>query len=173
MAIEEVLLIGGAAGVGKSSVGWEVSALLTRASVAHWHLEGDVLDSAWPRPAGDPSGQALTMRALHALAEVFASEGYYRLVYVQTASVIESDLIAATLGGVQMTGCLLTATQATREERLHRRELGSELDRHLWSTRDVAQRLDREAPDWVKRVNAGERSVSQIAAEIVDAAAWA
>jgi hypothetical protein len=98
VAIEKVLLIGGAAGVGKSSVGWEVSASPTRASVAHWHLEGDVLDSAWPRPDGDPTGQALTMKTLRAMAKVFAGEGYRRLVYVQTASVIESDTEALTRG---------------------------------------------------------------------------
>jgi adenylylsulfate kinase-like enzyme len=76
VAIEQVLLIGGAAGVGKSSVGWEVSVQLNRLQVAHWHLEGDVLDAAWPRPEDDPDGKRMTVNTLRAMAGVFAGEGY-------------------------------------------------------------------------------------------------
>ena len=106
VAIEEVLLIGGPAGVGKSSVGWEVSVQLNRLAVAHWHLEGDALDAAWPRPADDQDGQRLTVNTLRAMASVFSSEGYRRCVYVQTASVIDSGLVTQALGKVHMTGVL-------------------------------------------------------------------
>jgi hypothetical protein len=74
VAIEEVLLIGRPAGVGKSIVGWEVSVQLNRLGVAHWHLEGDVLDAAWPRPADDQDGQRLTVNTLRAMASVVAGE---------------------------------------------------------------------------------------------------
>ena len=41
MARAEVLLIGGRAGVGKSTVGWEISDRLRHAEVAHALIEGD------------------------------------------------------------------------------------------------------------------------------------
>jgi ABC-type dipeptide/oligopeptide/nickel transport system ATPase subunit len=53
----EALLIGGRSGVGKSTVGWEVSAQLQDRSVAHCLIEGDFLDQAYPPPEGDPGPQ--------------------------------------------------------------------------------------------------------------------
>ena len=38
----EVLLIGGRSGVGKSTLGWEVSRQLQEAGAAHCHIEGDI-----------------------------------------------------------------------------------------------------------------------------------
>ena len=114
VAIEEVLLIGGSAGVGKSTVGWEVSVQLNRLQVAHWHLEGDVLDAAWPRPPDDQNGERMTVNTMRAMAGVFAAEGYTRCVHVQTASVIDSHLVTQALGSVRLLGVLLTASEATR-----------------------------------------------------------
>jgi hypothetical protein len=173
VAIEEILLLGGPAGVGKTSVGWEVSVQLSRKSVGHWHLEGDVLDSAWPRPADDQDGQRMTVNTLRAMAGVFAAEGYTRCVYVQTASVIDYHLVTTALGVVRMSGVLLTATESTRFHRLGGREIGTDLDRHLHSTRRMAERLEREAPDWVVRIPTDDRTVTAIACEVVEQSGWA
>jgi cytidylate kinase len=171
MAIDEVLLIGGPAGVGKSTDGWEVSVQLNRLMIAHWHLEGDVLDSAWPRPVDDQDGQRMTVNALRAMASVFADEGYTRCVYVQTASVIDSHLVTDALGEVRMTGVLLTATEATRLRRLTQREIGSDLERHLVSTRRMAERLD-QAAEWVVRVPTDDVSVTSIAEQVIAQSGW-
>lgn len=173
MAIEEVLLIGGAAGVGKSTVGWEVSAQLNRLQVAHWHLEGDVLDAAWPRPLDDLSGDRMTVNTMRAMAGVFADEGYTRCVYVQTASVIDSHLATQALGDVRLLGVLLTASDTTRMRRLTDREIGTDLDRHLESTRRMAERLAKESPPWVVRVATDGRGVPEIAAEVIEHSGWA
>ncbi len=61
------------------------------------------------------------------MAVVFADEGYTRLVYVQTASVVDQHLVTAALGDVRMQGVLLTATEKTRAARLTDREQGSDL----------------------------------------------
>lgn len=63
----------------------------------HWHLEGDVLDAAWPRPADDQDGRRMTVNNLRAMAGVFAAEGYTRCVYAQTSSVVDFGLV--TLAG--------------------------------------------------------------------------
>ncbi len=172
MAIEEVLLIGGAAGVGKSSVGWEVSVQLSRLAVAHWHLEGDVLDAAWPRPADDRDGHRMTVNTLRAMAGVFATEGFRRCVYVQTASVVDFGLVTQALGGVRLRGVLLIASDATREARLAQREIGSDLDRHLVSTRRMADHLERHAPEWIARLPTDDRTVTEIARAVIALSGW-
>jgi hypothetical protein len=173
MAIEEVLLIGGAAGVGKSSVGWEISTQLSRMAVAHWHLEGDVLDAAWPRPADDQDGRRMTVNSLHAMARVFAVEGYTRCVYVQTASVVDYSLVTQALGEVRLSGVLLTASEATRIARLSGREIGSDFDRHLVSSRHMADHLERKAPAWVTRLPTDGRTVTEVAQEAIALSGWA
>ena len=173
MAIEEVLLIGGAAGVGKSSVGWEISVQLSRSAVGHWHLEGDVLDAAWPRPADDRAGRRMTVNTLRAMAGVFAAEGYRRCVYAQTASVVDFELVTRALGEVRLHGVLLTASERTRMSRLSQREIGSELDRHLVSSRRMADYLQDHAPEWVTRVPTDDRTVTEIAREVIGLSGWA
>lgn len=173
VAISEVLLIGGAAGVGKTSVGWEVSAQLSRLRVAHWHLEGDVLDAAWPRPSDDRDGRRMTVNTLRAMATVFADEGFTRCIYVQTASVVDFDLVTKALGEVQLDGVLLSASEAIRVARLSSREIGTDLERHLQSTRRMARYLDMKAPSWIQRVPTDDRPVSAVAADVIERSGWA
>lgn len=59
-AAYEALLIGGRAGVGKTTVGWEVSAQLQVLRIAHCLIEGDNLDRAFPAPADDPARTKMT-----------------------------------------------------------------------------------------------------------------
>ena len=56
----EGLLIGGRAGVGKTTVGWEVSAQLRAAQIAHALVEGDNLDQVHPAPPDDPARTKIT-----------------------------------------------------------------------------------------------------------------
>jgi len=172
MAISEVLLIGGAAGVGKTSVGWEVSVQLSRLGVAHWHLEGDVLDAAWPRPVDDLDGDRLTVRAMRAMATVFADEGYERCVYVQTASVAGHHLVREALGDVAMTGVLLTATEPTRVGRLVGREIGTDLQRHIDDGATMAGWLEAQAPPWVRRLATDGETVPVLAGDVIDHSGW-
>ncbi|MYX23841.1 hypothetical protein GTY77_27890, partial [Streptomyces sp. SID8380] len=62
MTTYELLLIGGGAGVGKTSVGFEVSAVLRAAGTAHCLIEGDFMDQIHPAPADDPHRSAVTER---------------------------------------------------------------------------------------------------------------
>jgi hypothetical protein len=172
MGIREVLLVGGAAGVGKSTVGWEISVQLNRLGVAHWHLEGDVLDAAWPRPVDDPHGERLSVRTLRAMAAVFADEGYTRCVFVQTVSVVEHQLVTEALGRVALTGVLLTATEPTRIARLVGREIGTDLPRHIDGGATMARRLDDETPPWVLRTPTDGVSVADLATTVIQHAGW-
>ncbi|MBW8805799.1 MAG: hypothetical protein JF587_18410 [Catenulisporales bacterium] len=169
----EALLIGGRSGVGKTTVGWEVSEQLQAAQIAHCLIEGDFLDRAFPAPADDPARTKMTETNLAALWRNFAALGYRRLVYTNTVSVLEPDLIVRAMGGsARIIGVLLTSEDATARDRLSAREIGSQLDAHVTRSADMAKYLEATAPSWVVRVPTDGRSVVDIACDVIAAANW-
>ncbi len=169
----EALLIGGRSGVGKTTVGWEVSAQLQAAAVAHCLVEGDNLDQAFPAPPGDPSRTRLTEANLAALWGNYSALGYRRLIYTNTVSVLEPDLVARAVGGTpRIVSVLLTAGDATAHDRLSAREIGSQLDAHLRRSAAMAVRLENTAPPDVVRVPTDGRPVAEIARAVITATGW-
>ncbi|MFI7098695.1 AAA family ATPase [Streptomyces sp. NPDC050161] len=172
----EVLLIGGRAGVGKTTVGWEVSACLRAGTVAHAVIEGDFMGQAHPAPDGDPHRAEITESNLTAVWANFARRGYRRLIYTNTASVLPetAGMFERAMGAdVRIVRVLLTASDATAEERLTGRERGSELERELRNSARKARILDERAPADTVRVVTDGRSVTDIAREVVAATGWA
>ncbi|WP_409060602.1 hypothetical protein [Streptomyces sp. SYP-A7185] len=174
MRTTEALLIGGRSGAGKSSVGLEVAALLRAADVGHAYIEGDVLDAVHPAPDGDPQRSGITERNLAALWANYTELGCHRLVHTNTACVLGSEegLFIRALRGPRLIRVLLTASDATAEERLTGRERGSELARQLRRSALMARRLDREAAEGTHRVATDGRRVAEIAADVVAATGW-
>ena len=166
----EVLLIGGRSGVGKTTVGWEVAAQLRVADVPHAIIDGDFLGQVYPAP-DDPLG--LVERNLTAVWSNFAALGRTRLVYVNTLSVLPSTagMFRRALGDdVRLVPVLLTASDATVESRLTRRELGSELADGLTASAERERVLAQL--DGVVRVVTDGRQVVDIACEVVAASGW-
>ncbi|MEU2740991.1 hypothetical protein ABZ656_38045 [Streptomyces sp. NPDC007095] len=171
----EVLLIGGRAGVGKTTVGWEVSALLRAAAVPHAVIEGDFMGQVHPAPEADPHRSEITERNLTAVWENFARLGYRRLIYTNTASVLPeaTGMFERAMGAnVRMTRVLLTASDATARERLVGRELGSELEKELTGSVRKGRLLDQRATAGTVRVMTGLGPVIDIAREVVAATGW-
>ncbi|GAA1446955.1 hypothetical protein GCM10009602_34960 [Nocardiopsis tropica] len=169
-----LLLIGGRSGVGKSTVAWEVSALLRRREVAHCLVEGDNLDQVHPAPADDPHRSRITERNLAAVWANFEALGHRSLVYTNTVSVLEEDMFRRAMGGgdIRITRVLLTAGDDTVRERLALRETGSQLLPHIERSRRAARLLDAEAPPDTVRVPTDGRTVEEVAAHVVAATAW-
>ena len=169
----QVLLIGGRAGVGKTSAAYEVSARLRALGVAHCHVEGDNLDAAYPRAGDDPSGTRLTEANLAALWANYAAIGHHRLLYVNTVSILEPDLVTRAVGGqAQVTGVLLTATDETTRTRLGTREIGSGLQLHLERSGRMAALLEQRAPAGTHRVGTDQRTIGEVAADVIDLSGW-
>jgi hypothetical protein len=171
----EAVLIGGRAGAGKSTVGWEVSALLRAAGVSHAIIEGDFMGQVHPAPEGDPDRSKITELNLRAVWANFAGLGYRRLIYTNTASVLPAatGMFEGAMGaGVRVVRVLLTASDATVADRLAGQELGSQLDRELAASARGARRLDEQASADSVRVATDGRSVGDIAAEVVAATGW-
>ena len=169
--VSEVVFLGGASGVGKTSVGFEMHAQLTAADVAHCVIEGDFLDLAHP----PPWKHQLAERNLAAMWNNYRALGYSRLIYTNTVSVLPNvmdDLLAAMGGDLDAVAVLLTCTEATTRERLGQREKGSELERHLQSSTQMAASLAANIPTTVHRVTTEARPISTIAAEILQLSGW-
>ncbi|MES4909243.1 MULTISPECIES: hypothetical protein [unclassified Streptomyces] len=172
----EVLLIGGRAGVGKTTVGWEVSALLRSAAVSHAVIDGDFMGQVHPAPEGDPHRAEITELNLTAVWTNYAQRGYRRLIYTNTLSVMPeaTGMFERAMGSrVRIVRVLLTATDATTRARLERRELGSELDTEWESSMRKARLLDQRIPPDAMRVATDGRTVADIAREVVAATGWA
>lgn len=173
-AQSKALFIGGRAGVGKSSVGYEVHAQLSAARIRHCLIEGDNLDQAWPAP--HENGLRLAEQNLAAMWANYRALGYRKMIYTNTASVFEkviSDLTAAMGDSPQVTAVLLTCSDTTARQRLAQREIGSGLDLHIERSDLMARRLDRRAPAWVHRVVTDNRPLTDIAAETIALTRWA
>jgi len=159
--------------VGKSTAGWEVSAQLQAARIAHAFVEGDNLDQIFPAPPGDPARTRITEANLAALWKNYAAAGCRRLIYTNTVSVLEPDLVARAMGGSpRIIAVLLTAADATARQRLSSREIGSQLDAHLARSTKMAAYLESAAPGWVHRIPTDERQVGDIARDIIAATGW-
>jgi predicted kinase len=170
----ELLLIGGGAGVGKTTVAWEVSAALHGRGTAHCLIEGDYMDQIHPAPQGDPHRAAITERNTAAVWANYAALGQHRLVYSNTVSILEASMISRAMGGgeVRVTCVLLTAEEATVRERLAQREIGSQLTAHIERSLRNARELDEKAPAGTVRIPTDGRSVEDIAVDVIKAAAW-
>ncbi|MGK5552283.1 AAA family ATPase [Actinomadura kijaniata] len=171
----EVLLIGGRAGVGKTTVAWEVSALLRAAAIPHAVIDGDFMGQVHPAPEGDPDRSQITESNLTAVWANFARRGYRRLVYTNTLSVLPetTGMFRRAMGeDVRIVRVLLTASDTTAHERLAGRELGSELERELAGSVRKARLLDERAPTGTVRVATDGRGVVDIAREVVAATGW-
>ncbi|MFI7501603.1 hypothetical protein ACIBVL_24490 [Streptomyces sp. NPDC049687] len=172
----EVLLIGGRAGVGKTTVGWEVSARLRAAGVPHAVIDGDFMGQVHPAPQGDPTRAVVVERNLTAVWGNYAELGYRRLVYTNTVCVLEEaagSFRRAMGDDVRLHRVLLTATDETAARRLTGRELGSELESELTKSVRKARLLDDRAPADTHRVTTEGRSVPDIAREVVAHTGWA
>ncbi|WP_137990812.1 AAA family ATPase [Streptomyces vilmorinianum] len=171
----EVLLIGGRAGVGKTTVGWEVSARLRATSVPHAIVEGDFMGQVHPAPEGDPHRAEITESNLTAVWANFARLGHRRLIYTNTVSVLPeaTGMFERAMGaGVRIVRVLLTASDATAAARLAARELGSELEKELRGSARKARLLDERAHADTVRVATDGRAVIDIARDVVAATGW-
>ncbi|WP_432522999.1 AAA family ATPase [Kineococcus sp. SYSU DK006] len=174
----QLLLIGGRSGAGKTTVAYEVSAQLQVLGIGHCHIEGDNLDAAYPKAPDDPHGTRLTEANLAALWRNYRAIGHRRLLYINTASVLEPQMLvravrAAGSDDVEVVAVELIASDETVAARLAVRESGSELTAHLQRSRRMARLLAERAPAETVRVVTDGCAVTAVAADVIHASGWA
>lgn len=142
----QLLLITGPAGVGKSTLCWELSALLAARQVAHAVIESDELDRVYPRPSAEaleklrPGTKDISSINLAALWSSYRALGHTRLIMsgVMLHLGFDRRWITAAIPDAEITVVRLSAAQPTLLARLAQREVGA-------GAEDQAQRSLRQA----------------------------
>jgi AAA domain len=145
-----VLLITGPAGVGKSTLSWEIALQLQHAGVPYAAVDTDELDRVFPAPSGDPSKAALTGRNLRLLWSSFQALGHTRLILAGVMVDLDTDLTWVTdaIPGATLTIVRLTARDDTLARRVRTREIGSGHDAQLQRTLAQAARIATQRHDY-------------------------
>jgi predicted kinase len=166
----EVVLIVGPAGVGKTSVANELSLQLRAADIAHAVVDTDALDDVFPVPEEQ---WRLTERHLAAVWRSYRELGTARLILtgVRLHEPGERAWIRRATGPERLTVVRLDARDATLEQRVQRREIGSGAAAQLERTR--LQAADLRAADGMTVIATDDRPVPEIAAEVAALLDWA
>jgi adenylylsulfate kinase-like enzyme len=167
-----VVVITGPVGVGKTTVAYEVSALLGRAAVAHALVDLDGLRSCYPAPAGDRFNTALGLRNLAVVWANFRAAGAGRLILVD---VVESrdqlDEYRTAVPGAAIVVVRLRAAVGALAERVRRREAGAGLDWHLDRAAELAAQMERDRVEDLV-VETDERAAVEVAREVMERIGW-
>jgi gluconate kinase len=168
----EVLVIAGPAAVGKTAVANEVSTQLREADIAHAVIDTDALDDVYPVP---DEQWRLTERNLAAVWQSFRELGTSRMILTGVNMHRESELswIRRASGLDRLVLVRLSASERTLGQRVGRREIGSAHDDQLARTPLQANELTEEAVPEGPVIETDDRTVPDIAAEIVALLGWA
>ncbi len=165
----EVLFIGGRSGTGKTSVASALHELLSEYHIQHAVIEGDYLDMAYPAPWK----HELEEKNLQAIWQNYSTLGYSRLIYTNVVSVLQTDKLIRAMGDdPKVIAVLLDVSDEVMQKRLSQRESGLSLERHLQRNAERRNHLEINAPAWVHRVQTNEKTLDQLAAEVVQLTGW-
>ena len=155
-----LLLITGPAGIGKSTLCWEMGKALGREEIAHAIVESDELDRVYPRPSGDdlqrlsPGTADISALNLAAIWSIYQALGHTRLITsgVMMHPGFDRRWILQAIPEADITLVRLQASEATLKQRLMQREVGSGAEEQLERTIRQAQRMAAEPGDGVLRI---------------------
>ena len=168
-----ILLISGPVGVGKSVIGGEVAEILEEAKIPHTFIDFDQIRYTYPRPADDPWGNQLGFKNLAAIWHNCSIAGSLNLIIsyvVEDSSFI--DMLMNTIPDGDVSTVQLSAKLETLETRLTGREIGSGLTWHKHRAGELAVSLADESTPSNYRIDTDDRTVIEIANEIVSKTEW-
>jgi adenylylsulfate kinase-like enzyme len=129
----DVLVICGAAGVGKTSTAFEVSRRLADNGLAHALVDADELDRGHPWPLPGLPVWEMARRNLASVWGNYAALGHHRLVLCGVLADLRQELrwISEAVPDAAFTVVRLTARLGVLETRVRRREIGTATDDEL------------------------------------------
>lgn len=176
----DLLLITGPAGVGKSTLTWELSAQLAAADVAHAVIESDELDRVFPKPTSDelerlqPGITDVSSLNLAAIWATYRKLGHSRLIMSGVMLHLRFDRrwILAAIPDAKIIVVRLIATEAALLARLAQREVGSGAAEQAERSLRQARRMANQDAEELIVVSTDGKSPPEIAEPILAALGW-
>lgn len=166
-----VLVISGPVGVGKTTVGDELTYVLEERGVSHTFVDLDGLTHTFPRPEEDPFGEGLALQNLRDVWRNSAEAGSRNLI---VARVVEDDgslqRLCDAVPGAEVRLVRLRASSEQLLQRVRSREIGSGGAWHERRSLALAERLEGHEPDRV--VDTDARSPRDVATELAEFVRW-
>lgn len=166
-----MLIISGSLGSGKTSVLSEASDLLAKAGVAHAAIDLDWLAIMYPSQGN--YGQQLVLENLTAIWPVYSAAGAERLLLARVLEDrSELEYYREAVPGAEPIVCRLTASAKTMRERLRVREPGMFQAEALARSVELADILESARAEDFTVDNDGDRSITEVAGEVLSRAGW-
>jgi predicted kinase len=177
----KILLITGPAGIGKSTLCWELGSLLSAARISHAIIETDELDRVYPRPTAQDlapiSAGASDVSAINlaAIWSTYRALGHTRLIMsgVMLHLGLDRRWILSAIPDAEITAIRLQATELTLLDRLGQREVGSGRDEQVERTLRQARRMAAETSGEVRTIQADSKTPTELAEQILRDLGWA
>jgi|EndMetStandDraft_5_1072996.scaffolds.fasta_scaffold296047_1 hypothetical protein len=176
----QLLLITGPAGVGKSTLSWEMSAQLAAAAVAHAVIETDELDRVFPPPSSQdldriqPGTTDVSSINLAAIWSTYRALGHNRLIMSGVMMHLDFDKrwILAAIPEAQITVVRLLATEAILLGRLAQREIGSGANEQAQRSLRQSRRMASEDAEGVVVLLTDGKAPVELAQIVLQKTGW-
>ncbi len=170
----EVLLITGAAGVGKSTACWEVSEHLKQRNLPHAVIDTDELDRVWPLAYDDDRRRRLNVRNLSSWWSEYVELGIERLVMAGVFLDLDDAVgwISEAIPGVVVVAVRLVVSDGELRRRVERREIGSGREDQLRRSLQQAAWIAAAAHADEIIVPTDDTTVSDLARHLCDLVGW-
>lgn len=176
----QLLLITGPAGVGKSTLSWELSAQLATAQVAHAVVETDELDRVFPHPKREeldrlwPGTVDVSSVNLAAIWSTYRALGHTRLIMsgVMLHPAFDRRWILAAIPDAEITVVRLAVSEPALLARLAQREIGSGAQAQAERSLGQARRMAGENTEGLIVVPTDDRTPVELARIVLKETGW-